>query len=588
MEFIGKVTGTTGALECFAALLAAAFGYALSSSLLIAALAAAFGMTLVFCLRLFRRNVRTNEKLAELENQFAAFKIEADQMSQERHMLSIERMSEVETTARTLAKRADGAEQNLARLTHQIANFEAMTILLDTKVNGLDLQMNQHKIEMERKLDGEVLAPLTHYTSLVAENAEPELTIAQSQAVYAKQLEAFLKRFQNVEEITALLAVRTTQFNVIAGSQNSKSEQRSTAIDQAILRIESREAIELAAQQNQEAFVKEATARLAALEAATSIAQSSVAAQQSEVIALTRKIGGLSTATDDLTKTATLLRSSLTNVTRGENLPFEFYGIDVFEPEIDVLPLLAAAVQVRTAIDVGANRGALTAALRRVGFSVDAFEPLPELAAGLNQRFSGDDKVKIHAVACSNQTGSAQLHTVEAPITADDNTLFSSLEPHPVFSGFEFTGAINVPMTTLNAAMAKDSILKVGLLKIDTEGHDLAVLSGANLIEPEVLLVEFWDREHVFNAGMVGNTLEDYLAAIDQERYPFHLVFWRQSGFDQFGISVGGSDTPAASWGNVMFLSDEKLFKTLINWAGHTYGVHRLDMVTRQREKKRV
>jgi FkbM family methyltransferase len=291
------------------------------------------------------------------------------------------------------------------------------------------------------------------------------------------------------------------------------------------------------------------------------------------------RIVNLDTRTTDLAKTATTLRSGLIQVARGARLPHGFYGIDVFDPEVDMLPLLASVIAQRTAIDVGANRGEWTAALRRAGFSVDAFEPLPELSVALGQRFRDDPHVRVHAMACSDQIGTATLHTVDISDGQHDSTLFSSLNEHPVFSGFAFSSGMMVPTTTLNNALADGKRLQVGLLKIDTEGHDLAVLRGATRIDAQVLLVEFWDKEHVFNKGEVRNTLGDYLTAIEQERYPFHVIFWRQSGFDQFGVTIGGMETPPGSWGNVLFLSDEKLLKMLMHWAGETYGLRHLHVI---------
>ena len=47
-----------------------------------------------------------------------------------------------------------------------------------------------------------------------------------------------------------------------------------------------------------------------------------------------------------------------------------------FDPEIDILPTLARVLKSKKSIDVGANRGEFTAALRRSGFNVDSFEPM--------------------------------------------------------------------------------------------------------------------------------------------------------------------------------------------------------------------
>ncbi|MGL4637685.1 MAG: FkbM family methyltransferase [Beijerinckiaceae bacterium] len=284
------------------------------------------------------------------------------------------------------------------------------------------------------------------------------------------------------------------------------------------------------------------------------------------------KIALLDIKSNEATRLAALARGGIMNLSRGERLPHEFYGVDVFDPELDMLPVLASLVEPKTAIDVGANRGSLTAALRNSGFSVDCFEPLPELAEALQKRFSNDPNVKIHALACSDTVGSAELHTVTSTDDDRDDTLFSSLNEHPVFPGLEFSGNVTVPTTTLDHALARKNRLRVGLLKTDTEGHDLAVLRGASRIDAAALLVEFWDKDHVFNAGKVRNTIQDYLDAVDIKKYPYHIVLWRQSGFSEFGLIVGGTDTPPGSWGNILFSPDIRLINSLSEWAKLTYG----------------
>jgi FkbM family methyltransferase len=246
---------------------------------------------------------------------------------------------------------------------------------------------------------------------------------------------------------------------------------------------------------------------------------------------------------------ADVVRNSIIRLTASGSLPFEFYTAGSFDPELSMLPILARQLSSLIAIDVGANRGEFTNSLRQAGFEVDAFEPLPNLVADLSRRFAWDRRVRIHPYACSDRDGKAILHIAQSVDPALDTTLYSALETHPAYDGLSFGNGIEVVVRRLDSVLAPQQPYRAGLLKIDTEGHDIAVLKGAKNIEAEALMVEYWDDSFVFNAGATHNRLEDYVSIIDQKRYPIYIVIWRGISRNEFGFIVEPSQTPRGSWG---------------------------------------
>jgi len=247
-----------------------------------------------------------------------------------------------------------------------------------------------------------------------------------------------------------------------------------------------------------------------------------------------------------------------------------------FDPEINILPTLSENTTSKRAIDVGANRGEFTAGLRCVGFSVDAFEPLPELVEKLETRFAGDKKVKIHPFACSDQNGMQEIYTAKSVEEGIDTTLLATLRSHPSYSGLEFDASLTVKVQTLDKALAKDKVMQVGLLKIDTEGHDLKVLAGAKNIKAENLLVEFWEKNFIFNSNEIENSIEDYLAAVDRDHFSNFIVMWRGSQRDEFGFGINSTDIYSNSWGNILFTSQTKAFEAIVALINRDFGQARI------------
>jgi FkbM family methyltransferase len=169
--------------------------------------------------------------------------------------------------------------------------------------------------------------------------------------------------------------------------------------------------------------------------------------------------------------------------------------------EADELDFLASRELHGTAIDVGANIGAFTAVIARgVGPDghVHAFEPLAQNRRRLrrNLELNGLANVSIHDAAVADREGTAELATYGpgyeswASLTRGDVALPSgTLEP---------AERLATPTTTLDSFCARAAIERVAALKVDVEGAEGRVLSGARELlaarRVELLLLELSDN----------------------------------------------------------------------------------------------
>lgn len=155
-------------------------------------------------------------------------------------------------------------------------------------------------------------------------------------------------------------------------------------------------------------------------------------------------------------------------------------------------------------LDVGANVGrwssAMLFAAQRAGrlddLRLHIFEPSSYTFALLSEALDGQP-VSLHCAALSNQCGSADLYVI-AP-GAGTNSLHMAAGPGS-------SGRIeNVATITMDSYIDRAGVDHVTLVKIDAEGHDLAVLRGARglFAEKRISVAQFeynhrWVYAHAF------------------------------------------------------------------------------------------
>lgn len=125
--------------------------------------------------------------------------------------------------------------------------------------------------------------------------------------------------------------------------------------------------------------------------------------------------------------------------------------------------------------DVGANAGAISneTALACQNITIKAFEPQTRLAelvavsAALNQL----DNIEVFPVAVGDHVGDVELHL---PAHALHASLAASGEPGEQ--------VVVVPLITLDSAVQSGALPAPSLIKVDVEGGELGVLTGARQI----------------------------------------------------------------------------------------------------------
>jgi FkbM family methyltransferase len=162
------------------------------------------------------------------------------------------------------------------------------------------------------------------------------------------------------------------------------------------------------------------------------------------------------------------------------------------ESRPDVRLVASLCDPLRVSLDIGADVGEFTIAMLPNSRSVIAFEPRPAQARELTAMFDAvGAPVRVEAVALSDEPGVTTMRVVEndpGRSTIDDDNALSD-------AGGAGVQSIDVPVKRLDD-LALDG---VGLVKIDVEGHELAVLRGSadtlTRNRPTVL-VEAEERHH--------------------------------------------------------------------------------------------
>ena len=165
------------------------------------------------------------------------------------------------------------------------------------------------------------------------------------------------------------------------------------------------------------------------------------------------------------------------------------------EPELKLLPALCDTSQ--AFLDVGANRGIYSRYASRFAGKVVAVEAHPMLIGRLRAALGND--VAIVPVALSSSEGVAHL---TVPVRGHEDVDTRSSLQADANPGFDVR-TIEVPTTTIDAL----EIANLGLIKIDVEGHEYEVISGAVVTLKEQKPAVIIECEERHNAGSVARLL---------------------------------------------------------------------------------
>lgn len=157
------------------------------------------------------------------------------------------------------------------------------------------------------------------------------------------------------------------------------------------------------------------------------------------------------------------------------------------EPELNLLGWLVDSE--RAAIDIGAHSGLYSQQLDRLASRVIAVEAIPDFAANLRRLLP---QIEVVNAAASDRTG---MLTLAIP---DGKPGLSSVA-HQQFDPDLNVRRIEIPCTTVDELVAARAPVGIGFIKIDVEGHEMAVLNGAKKtirVHRPTLLIEAEERHH--------------------------------------------------------------------------------------------
>lgn len=155
-------------------------------------------------------------------------------------------------------------------------------------------------------------------------------------------------------------------------------------------------------------------------------------------------------------------------------------------------------------VDVGASDGVScnsTYGLERVrSWTVLSVEPNPEFWPTLTK-----ERAFVEKRACSNYSGTATLH-VNRDVPEAYSTIAARPEAEKV--GYALWDEVGVEVDTLDSLLAKWAFPRLDVLCVDTEGTELDVLKGCDLMrwKPKVIVTECWEAQGPIDPylGMLG------------------------------------------------------------------------------------
>lgn len=183
------------------------------------------------------------------------------------------------------------------------------------------------------------------------------------------------------------------------------------------------------------------------------------------------------------------LRSAVKSALRVTGIRPYWFGLNFFDDVKTYLPNLSF----RTIFDVGANEGQSARLFRRKypGSVIYCFEPNGECCTILKR---SNLDLKVYPLALGNKTGAISFDR-------------SRGESVMYFVSDRETGE-RVPIERLDVFCQENNVSEVDFLKIDTEGHDLEVVRGAEqlLAEQRVGLVQTevsMNRDNTYHVSFV-------------------------------------------------------------------------------------
>lgn len=159
----------------------------------------------------------------------------------------------------------------------------------------------------------------------------------------------------------------------------------------------------------------------------------------------------------------------------------------------------------QTILDAGANVGQFTLAAARAypDARVLAFEPVPNAAAILRRRSSGNPHIEVHECALGRENGELTLFQNEYSHVSSALSIHPK-NPHPNYDPTKVQ-ALQVKVARLDDCVLANDLAAPALLKLDVQGYEREVLAGAHgilsgieYVVVEAAFVELYQDQPMF------------------------------------------------------------------------------------------
>lgn len=226
------------------------------------------------------------------------------------------------------------------------------------------------------------------------------------------------------------------------------------------------------------------------------------------------------------------------------------------ELEYQIASVLMQTFTTFTVVDIGVERGSFIEVARKAGANkIIGFEPLPRHINHLRYLYGTTNNVSIYPYAISNCSGYAHLR-IATDLSGKEldfhHTLGNIGDSTTVIRS---KNSLRVQTKTLSDLIAEKILpAEIDFLKIDTDGHDLAVLEGLDRFRPKVIMAEYWDTLPD-TSGISPYFLEDLASWAQKNDYDKMLIVRRHGHLES--IEWNTSWTVEGDWGNVFFLRND-------------------------------
>ncbi len=204
-------------------------------------------------------------------------------------------------------------------------------------------------------------------------------------------------------------------------------------------------------------------------------------------------------------------------------------------------------------IDIGAERGAFSSWFESEGYEGYLFEPLPQHAAGL-RRLTEAKKVTHFPWAIDAEDGERTFH-IATDEKGEPLDHFHSLQPLADDPNVKHRKSLAVVCRSLGSLVAEGTLPpNVGLVKVDTEGNDLRVMTGFGSLQCQILMVEY------FTAGLYNGWEDanpDKLCAKAKRMGFTHCIAVRRRRNEPERVTYQPLSFLNEEWGNLIFIRDD-------------------------------